>query len=424
MTLILRSILSRTAKKPLRGLLTISSIGIGVAIVTLVFNISFRLNEYVNRIFAQNGHKIVIANAEMRENNQIDWATPVQFSIKDAEILKNSLDEIQYVSPVNAFLPENRILVGNHFYKTRAFMGVGKDYAAVYNLKLIAGSFFTGKDIVGRHPVAVISEPAAKILFGSAWNAIGRIFFDIRRRTQSGERIPFEIIGVYSRISRLESEAFGIADFLIPYTIYGLEDSLIRVMAVKTTTKSIQATRARVKKIIDDIHGHNIKVAVWEGNPGDPNCPFFRDQRALFTLVSIFLNSLGMIILLVSSFGIFSMMMISILERTREIGLRRALGSTRAKIVGHFIIETCVLSFMGSLSGIILAFIFNAPVMNAIKPLLAGPGLFGDVNLSSLPAFKAVLYAFILSESIGIIFGLYPAISAARISPVESLTEE
>jgi len=145
MTLILRSILSRTAKKPLRGLLTISSIGIGVAIVTLVFNISFRLNEYVNRIFAQSGHKIVIANAEMRENNQIDWATPVQFSIKDAEILKNSLDEIQYVSPVNAFLPENRILVGNHFYKTRAFMGVGKDYAAVYNLKLIAGSFLLEK---------------------------------------------------------------------------------------------------------------------------------------------------------------------------------------------------------------------------------------------------------------------------------------
>ncbi len=425
MILVIRSVLNRITKNPLRSSLTITNIAIGVAIITLIFNISFRLNERVQDNSLKDTNKIVIANAALKDTAKIEWAKSPQFQVTDAKIIKNSINTIQYITPLNLLPPENRIIVKNQLYHTREFLGVGKDYAKIYNLKIIAGSFITEKDIIQKHSVAVVSESAAKILFNDSKKAIGKTFIDIRQNINLGtvSKQPFKIIGVFSDIPVAKAETYGIADFLIPYSIYSTINNNVRIFVAKTTTTSLEILVASIKQLLSNIHGYNTKIAIWEGNPKDPNNPRLKDLKTLTKMITLFLGPLGMIILLVSSFGIFSIMMVSILESTREIGLRRILGSTKTGIIVHFIAEAFIFSLIGSIIGIILAIFFNVPVINSIKPLLAGPETIENIGFSSHLKTESILLSLVISQLFGSIFGFFPAFSAARISPIESLRE-
>ncbi len=425
MILMIRSVLNRIIRNPLRSTLTITNIALGVAILTLIFNISFRLNEKIRGSSVKDAHVIVIANASYSDSPELRWEKPSQFRPNDAEIIKNSIDTIKYITPLNLLSPENRIIVGNTLYRTGEFLGTGRDYAKIYGLKIVAGSFITEDDITAKHCLAVISESAAGILFESPVKAIGKTFTDIRLNRNDGatNRRTFKIAGVFSDVPSGRAEMYGISDYLIPYSIYSANTNRVQIFAAKTNTANFKTTSAGIKKILSDIHGDGTKVAVWEGNPKNPDNPHLKDMKAMSRMVKLFLGPLGMIILLVSSFGIFSIMMVSILENTREIGLRRTLGATKNGVVAHFITEALLFSFTGSIIGILLALIFNNPVVGAIEPILAGPGAAGKVELSSFLEVKAVLFPFFIAQLTGAVFGLFPAFSAARVSPVESLKD-
>ncbi len=425
MILMIRSVLNRIIRNPLRSTLTITNIALGVAVLTLIFNISFRLNDKIRGSSVKDAHVIVIANASYSSFQELRWENPSQFRPGDEEIIKNSIDTIKYITPLNLLSPENRIKVGNTLYRTGEFLGTGKDYAKIYGLKIVAGSFITEDDISAKNCVAVISESAAGILFENPVNAIGKTFTNIRLNKNDGttDRRIFKITGVFSDIPPGKAEMYRISDYLIPYSLYNANNNRIRIFAAKTNTGNLKTISAGIKKVLSDIHGYGTKVAVWEGNPKNPDNPHLKDMKAMSEMVILFMGPLGMIILLVSSFGIFSMMMVSILENTREIGLRRTLGATKNGVVVHFIFEALLFSFTGSLIGILLAFIFNKPVIGAMEPILAGPGAVGKVELSSFLDMKAVLFSFSIAQLTGAVFGLFPAVSAAGVSPVESLRE-
>ena len=426
MILMIRSVLNRIIRNPLRSTLTITNIALGVAILTLIFNISFRLNEKIRGSSVKDASVIVIANASSYSNSpELKWEKPIQFRPKDAEIIKNSIDTIKYITPLNLLSPENRIIVGNTLYRTGEFLGTGKDYAKIYGLKIVAGSYFTEDDISTKHCVAVISESAAGILFESPVKAIGKTFIDIRLNRNDGatNRRTFKIAGVFSDVPSGRAEMYGISEYLIPYSIYSANTNRVQIFAAKTNTVNFKTTSAGIKKILSDIHGDGTKVAVWEGNPKNPDNSHLKDMKAMSRMVTLFLGPLGMIILLVSSFGIFSIMMVSILENTREIGLRRTLSATKKGVVAHFITEALLFSFFGSIVGILLAVIFNNPVVGAIEPILAGPGNAAQVTLSSFIDVKAILFSFFIAQLSGAVFGIFPAYSAASVSPVESLRD-
>ncbi len=426
MILMIRSVLNRIIRNPLRSTLTITNIALGVAILTLIFNISLRLNEKIKGSSVKDDHVIIVANASTNNSPELRWESPVQFRPADAEIIKNSIDTIKYITPLNLLSPENRIMIGNTLYRTGEFLGIGRDYAKIYGLKIVAGSFISKDDIVSKNCVAVISESAAGILFGNSAKAIGKAFIDIRlnRTDGSTNRQTFKISGVFSDISSERAELYGISDYLIPYSVYSANNDRVQIFAAKSETSNLKAASAGIKKLLSDIHGDSTKVSVWEGSPKNPDNPYLKDMKAMSRMVTLFLGPLGMIILLISSFGIFSIMMVSILENTREIGLRRTLGATKNGVVVHFITEALLFSFTGAIIGILIAVLFNKPVVGAVETILAGPGASGNFELSSYLKIKACLLSFFIAQLTGALFGLFPAFSAARVSPVESLRDE
>ncbi len=426
MILIMRSVLNKIIRNPLRSTLTITNIALGVGILTLIFTLSFRMNERIRGISVKNAHIIIIANASCRNSPELKWETPLQFKRKDAAIMKSSIDTIEYVTPLHLLSPENRIVVGNTLYRTGEFLGIGKDYAKVYGLKIVAGSFINGDDITEKHHVAVISSAAARILFKSSSEAIGKTFSYVWLKKDGGSaaRRIFTIKGVFSRVSSERAEMYGIPDYLIPCSIYNTNNDFVKIFAAKTNTASFKKTSAGIKRILNSIHGDGTKVAVWEGRPDNPDNPHLKDMKAISRMLTLFLGPLGMIIFLVSSFGIFSIMMVSILENTREIGLRRTLGATKNGVVIQYIVEALLFSFTGSIIGILFALLFRNPVIGAVEPLFAGPGVSAGVGTGSALDARAVFFPFLIAQLTGALFGLFPAFSAARVSPSESLRDE
>ncbi len=426
MMLIIRSTINRMRKNPLRTTLTITNIALGVAIITLIFNISLRLNEKVRGNSIKDINRIVIANAKYNTGPEPQWADPPQFRVEDGRIIKNSIDSISYVSPLNVLPPENRIKIKETLYHTREFLGVGKEYSNIYGLKIIAGRFITQKDTSEKRNVAVISQSVARILFTSPQKAVGKTFVDIRRNRGNGKttRRIFKIVGVFADIPQTKAKMYGISDFLIPYSIYNSAgNNRVRVFVAKTTTTNLKKVTARIKNLLTKLHGYSTEITVWAGNPRNPEDPRLRDMKEMSKMITLFMAPLGMIVLLVSAFGIFSVMMVSILENIREIGLHRTLGATRIRIISHFLTEAFILSLIGSLVGIAIAQIFNSPVINAVKPLIGGPAPGENISFSLSLDPRSIGLSFAIAQLLGVLFALFPASSAARISPIESLRE-
>ena len=435
MLFILRSVIDSILRNPLRGLLTLLSVSLGVAAVTLVLNISFQIRDFVDRILEEHGSVLVIANAEQTDNNSVNFGQGIQFSADDAHVLKSDYPQLKHVTPINNTFWQ-RIEVEGELFRPRSVMGVGEDYLALTGLVLKAGRFISADDVSERSHVVVISEEAAKILYGGVEDAVGKVFFRFnRRRSQKEDGTVQEewqkdtetVIGVYEDITDIQRNMYGIADILSPFSVNAPRDNRVRLFMASATKDDFQVARTTIEGIMRQVHGEDVRITVWQGNPrafgGSDN---IENLKQMVQQVTLFFGAFGMISLLISSFGIFSMMMVRILERTREIGLRRALGSSRAGITGHFMIEAVVLSFIGGVIGIAFAAVFNAPVIRTVTPILAqGSGriTIEGLEVTAILGLRAIGYSIAMTMFLGPLFGLIPALSAARVSPVESLRE-
>lgn len=268
-----------------------------------------------------------------------------------------------------------------------------------------------------KNRVLVISKQIAEIVFGKPEEAIGQTV-SMQDRVR---RVNFKIIGVFDLLPS-KQEALGIAHILMPYTLRAIGEIVNQFIGV-AKNQDISVLRSKVTASLTRIHGPETQVTIWEGDPVDPFSNKVQAMRNQPKGLSITFASFGMVALLVSSLGVFTMMMVDILERTREIGLRRALGSTKQGIVISFLLEAEIISVMGSIIGLVLAFIFNQPVIAAIKPTVVDAGIPVDVSLPPLLGLKAMGLSVLAAIMASALLGLFPAIQAARVAPVESLRE-
>jgi putative ABC transport system permease protein len=457
MMMLFRSVWSRMTKNPLRGILTIVGVGIGVAAVTLTLNITDRFLSANSLSFESPGSRLVAANATVVNGRQLQWEQTPVFRLEQLPGLLKDIPSLKALSPL-ATVNLSRIQVGEDFYQTRSALGIGPGYKDIYGLKLVAGSFLSQDDLDQAKNVLVISEAAAKALFGSAEKAIAQIITEIRTTGRQGDaqnmtmiqggggagpafesrifgaqtvtqqagaqttRTNYSVVGVFASIPELKAETYGISDFLVPYSVVPSARRGLASFACLSSSTNYQAESAKLSAALKAIYGADAKISVWQGTPrnfGDPVGNALRQMNSM----ALFLDSFGLIALIVSSIGIFSIMMVGIIERSREIGLRRAIGSTRFGIISWFLGEAVIISFMGSVVGIILAALFNGPAIDALKPFVAGFGREQDVAISRYLGPLSILYGILASLFTGAVFGLFPAMSAAKISPVESLRD-
>jgi len=313
------------------------------------------------------------------------------------------------------------------------------------NLEMVAGSFFSMDDVESRRQLVVISESTARIMFGSAGAAVGQKvqsamsrgvaiaaeamgLAEAARARRFLSQEPYTVIGVFEDVSELEREAFGVADFIIPYGINIPPNAPINfdpstVVMARLVGEGVTTAESRIATILTLEYGDDVVVSVWEGSPQGPE-PLIEESRRSVKSFALTINVLGVIILVASSIGIFSIMLVEVLGRMREIGLRRAVGATRAGIRRFFMVQALYFSLAGSAVGTGLAFAFYRIVGASLVPFFESSGLSAaDLNLGA-PGALPVALAVGAAAIVGALFGLFPAISASNTPIVDCIREE
>jgi putative ABC transport system permease protein len=283
-------------------------------------------------------------------------------------------------------------------------------YASIRNEQVTEGSFFNNQQVSTHARVALIGPDLATTIFGRTTSLTGQT---LRINGQT-----FTIIGV---LKSKGGTSIGSSDnqAIIPLTT--ARDRVLRRTGNTVDTIYVQATSAdtvsEANAQISNIMRLRHKVKV-----GSEDFSVFSQQDILQTatnitgILTVFLGGIAAISLLVGGIGIMNIMLVSVAERTREIGLRKAVGARNRDILMQFLVESSFLSLMGGLIGILLGWLISL----IIGQIAASSG----TALNPAVSWNAVLLATLFSAAVGLFFGIYPARRAARLEPVEALRYE
>jgi putative ABC transport system permease protein len=395
--------------------LTILGIVIGVAAVIAMLSIGQGAQNSITSSINSIGTNILFVSAGSRfrffesgGSGQVRNIRPL--TMADAQALMDPFQapSIQAVAPL---IQGNNISASANGQKTTTDVyGVTTAYAPIRNEQVSEGSFFNDQQVNAHARVAVIGTDLATTLFGKTTDLTGQT---LRINGQT-----FTIIGV---LQSKGGTSLGSSDnqVLIPLTT--ARDRVIHRAGTALDTIYVQATSAQsvseASAQISDILRLRHRVAV-----GREDFTVFNQADLLQTASSIigimtaFLGGIAAISLLVGGIGIMNIMLVSVAERTREIGLRKAVGARNRDIMVQFLAESSFLSLLGGLIGILLGWLISL----VIGKIASASG----TALNPAVSLNAVLLATLFSIAVGLFFGIYPARRAARLEPVEALRYE
>jgi ABC-type antimicrobial peptide transport system permease subunit len=302
--------------------------------------------------------------------------------------------------------------VGTARYKNNSnesnFQGVSASFIDVENNKLSVGRFFTQEEEIGLAKVSIIGSKKAKELFGLD-DPIGKVF--------SLKDVNFTVIGVFEEKG---SSGFSNIDDLVYIPLQTAQKILLGIDYINFARIKIDSLE-NMDRAVADIKftlrtQHHIK------NPTDDDFSVRNTAQAIDTIKNVtnvlkyFLTGIAAISLLVGGIGIMNIMLISVNQRIREVGLRKAVGARTRHIITQFLVESAFITLIGGIIGIILGFFISFLASVVINSL--------GYNWEFLISFSSIITATIVSVMIGLIFGLYPANKASKISPMEALRYE
>jgi putative ABC transport system permease protein len=395
----------------LRSLLTMLGMIFGVAAVVAMLSIGAGARQRVIALIEQMGvHNLIVEAHETTEwqaHQKMRKISP-GLTFSDYRVMLDDVKGIEASTPRKKFTPTKTIPKSQQ--DVPAAYGVEPAYQQIAGLHLSSGRFFTQQDAVEGASVCVLGTAAKWNLFGAS-DALGQ---SVKLNEQW-----FRVIGVLgaqlsgdSGSKSSEQDTNNVIYVPINAAILRLEDSYSNVrddidgvyLQLREGT-DMNASAEVVRAILDASHhgANDFSVVV----PAELLAQQQKTER-LFNVVMVAIASIS---LFVGGIGIMNIMLASILERTREIGLRRAVGASRADVVRQFVVEATTISFTGGTLGIILGFLISRLIA-----WLAG--------WSTIVTFGSIALSFLVSISVGLVFGIYPAMKAARLDPVEAIRYE
>ena len=404
-TQLLAEALRAMLANPLRTMLTMLGIVIGIASVVLMLAVGDGIKAFINKQLAVLGSNLVIVQADSRKavGARLKTGTVQTLTLDDAAAI-NRLPSVAGAAPMLTTF--SQVSYGNDNSNNQV-QGTTPAAFTIRNLRLAKGNPITEVDVASVARVAVLGKKVAEQLFYKS-DPVGQT---IRIDNQS-----FQVIGVLDN----EGQSFDVGDIgeVVMVPISTARVSLVRtptarsVQYIVVQSKSAEGLNDMVADISDLVRDrHRIRAEDEDDfrvlNFGE----FAKTGEAIATGLSVALGFIGAISLVVGGIGIMNIMLVSVTERTREIGIRMAIGARPADVLWQFLIEAVAICFVSGIIGIALS--------AALAAAVTATGKF-DMTVG----IKAIAIATIFSCAIGVFFGFYPARRASKLQPVECLRYE
>lgn len=388
----------------LRSMLTMLGIIIGVGAVIAMVSIGLGVQQKVQNSIASLGSNLLIitpgANAPPGAV-RLAAGSNITLTNKDAGAIVREVAGINYAAP--AVSQQYQLVYGKENWKT-SVQGTTPEFLTVRSFKLAAGSFFTRSDEAARARVAVLGSTVASNLFGGG-SPVGKI---IRI-----DKAPFRVVGVLE--TKGQSSMGQDQDDIVIIPLTTAQERVLGINYLHSISIQVKSPEL-IAKVQADITSllrarHRLGPSVENDFTVRNLTAFMAAMTETTSTITLLLGNIAAISLAVGGIGIMNIMLVSVTERTREIGIRKALGATRGNILLQFVIEAVVIGVAGGLLGI-AAGVAGAKIIAAVA------------GWNTVISGAAIVAAFGISVIIGLFFGIYPARKAALLDPIEALRYE
>ena len=384
-----RLALKSIASSKMRSFLTMLGIIIGVASVIVLVSLMQGMTAYISDSFSDLGTDQVSVSVTNTSTRRVDVEDMYAFLDDQQELFASMSPNVS----VRATLKH-----GTESSTTASISGVGEDYLNAQALELSAGRFIQYSDIASRQKVCVIGSYVAQELYAGE-NALGQTI------KINGE--AYTVIGVLQEKADSEESSADDCAYL-PYSVatkLSFSADISSYVFVVSDVDQMDQAKAVLKEYLYEIFKNEDLYTVTSLSE------MLEMVTSMTDMMTMLLVGIAAISLLVAGIGIMNIMLVSVTERTREIGIRKSLGAKRRTILQQFVIEAGVTSSLGGLVGIVLGCSLTAVAS-------------GIIGFDASPSMGAILVSFGVSAGIGVIFGYMPARRAANLNPIDALRNE
>lgn len=394
------------AANKVRSALTILGIVIGVGAVIALVSIGRGAENTITGSIEGFGTNLLFV---FRGGSE-DVRNPKPITLGDAEAIADPFQAPSVVGVAPVLTGSARLTASGESTSTTLY-GATPDYAQVRNINVVEGNFIDESHILGRSSVVVLGPDTAENLFGRREGLVGE--------TVRIEGQPFRVIGI---LESRGGSAFSNEDdqALIPLTTSQVRllrrsanDRVDVIFAQAISPQAVSQAAEEISQVLRTRHRTEIGADDFTILSQQD---FVATAGTITNVLTIFLGGIAAISLLVGGIGIMNIMLVSVTERTREIGLRKAVGAKKIDILIQFLAESSVLSMVGGVIGIMLGW--------GISYIVGQIAAANDAAINPSLSLDTILLATLFSTAVGLFFGIYPANRAANLEPVEALRYE
>jgi putative ABC transport system permease protein len=399
----IKSAVSNVLSNKMRSMLTMLGIIIGVASVIIITSIGEGSTQEINEQFDSMG----TGNLNVSLSSDDEVLDSDQMTLDDVDIIM-SLPGVKYASPVYSASSQDVKLVDPQETQQANITGVNTQYLDIESATLLYGRNLTASDIDMGTKVVIINDTAANAIFGSCGQWV--IGEKISLKSWQGTN-KYTVVGITEDDNAEFSSMYGDnmpLSVLMPVTTamqFDRNDYVSQISVTGEDPETLDALANTITSALSEAHNNTDMYNV-------QNLADFMDQiTSVLGTVTLMISSIAGISLLVGGIGVMNIMLVTVTERTREIGIRKSIGAKNRDIRAQFVVEAIIITAIGGMIGVLLGW--------------GGGNIIGSyMDTSASLNINAVIIAVLISTCIGIIFGVYPANKAARLDPIEALRYE